>query len=78
MLQRQNYDGSAVAPPTVSCSVAHCDPLERFNVSASLGFLRILLDAQQQHLQGVDSILDVRDTVEDGERPAHVFTKQWL
>lgn len=65
-------------PPTVSCSVGDCDPLQRYGVSTSFGFLRILLDAEEQDLQAVDAILDMWDAVEDGERLARVFTEQKL
>lgn len=60
------------------CGVADCDPLESHGVSASFGFLRVLLDAQQQDLHGVDSLLDMRDAVEDSERLPRVFTEQRL
>lgn len=62
----------------MSCSVGDCDPLKRHRVSTSFGFLRVFLDAEQQDLHGVDSVLDVWDAVADGERLPHVFTEQWL
>lgn len=67
-----------MTPPTLSCCVADCDPLQNLDVSTSFGLLQILLDVQQQHLHCVNSILDVRDTVQDGERSSDVFTEQWL
>lgn len=66
------------APPTLSCSSSDRDPLQNLDVSTSFSFLQILLDVQQQHLHCVNSILDVRDTVQDGERSSDVFTEQWL
>lgn len=65
-------------PPTLSCSTADRDPLKNLDISTSFSFLQILLDVQQQDLHCVDPILDVRDTVQDGERSSDVFTEQWL
>lgn len=62
--------------PTLSCSAADRDPLQNLDVSTSFGFLQVLLDVQQQDLHCVNSVLDVRDTVQDGERSSDVFTEQ--
>lgn len=70
--------GQLMTPPTLSCCAADCDPLQNLDVSTSFGLLQILLDVQQQHLHCVNSILDVWDTVQDGERSSDVFTEQWL
>lgn len=59
----------------MSRGVGDCNPLEKYRVSASFGFLRIFQDAEQQDLQAVDFILDVWNTVEDGERLPHIFTE---
>lgn len=67
-----------MTPPTLSCSSADRDPLQNLDVSTSFGFLQVLLDVQQQDLHRVNSILDVRDTVQDGERSSDVFTEQRL
>lgn len=69
---------SIIAPPTLSCSVGDCDPLERHWVSTSFGFLRVFLDTEQQNLHAVNASLDVWDAVEDGERLPQVFIEQWL
>ena len=68
----------ACAPPTLSCTVGDCDPLQRHAEPAPFGFLRLLLDAEQQHLHGVDSLLDMRDAVEEAERLPRVLTEQRL
>ena len=66
----------STAPPTLC--VGDCEPLERHRVATPLGVLHVFLDAEQQDLHGVESSLDVWDTVEDGERFPQVFTEQWL
>lgn len=65
-------------PLTLSCSASNCDPLKNLDISTSFGFFQILLDVQKQDLHCVDPILDVRDTMQDGERSPDVFTEQWL
>ncbi len=62
----------------MSCSVGDSDPLQSHRVSASFRFLLVLLDAEQQDIDGVESFLNMWDAVEDGERLPHVFTEQQL
>lgn len=63
---------------TLFSGVIDCDPLKKHWKSTSFGFLWIILDAEQQDLQGVNFILHMWNTVQDGERGPHVFTEHYL
>lgn len=79
LVKSKQVETRHLASPTLSRrSAGDRDPLQNLDVSASFGFLQILLDVQQQDLHRVNSVLDVRDTVQDGERSSDVFTEQWL